>query len=87
MIVHIQEMREFVRQYKKDHPRCSECKCVFNYWILQFDHINPKNKLNNVSELVRRGCAIEIIKAEIEKCEIVCGNCHADREHRRGTNL
>jgi hypothetical protein len=33
--------------------------------------------------MVSRGRSIETIKAEVEKCEVVCFNCHMRREHKR----
>jgi hypothetical protein len=35
-----------------------------------------------VSDLVRRGSRARVLE-EIEKCELVCANCHAARTVRR----
>lgn len=48
---------------------------------MQFDHVDD-NKIENVSNLARRGSREEVL-AEIAKCELVCANCHADRTHYR----
>jgi hypothetical protein len=49
---------------------------------LTFDHVRGE-KLLDVSVMVGRGRSIETIKAEIEKCDVVCFNCHMRREHQR----
>lgn len=44
--------------------------------VLDFDHIDPKQKFKNVSTLVSEGYCLETIKKEIDKCQILCSNCH-----------
>lgn len=48
--------------------------------VLEFDHLRDKS--NNVSTLMHSGSTQKLI-AEIEKCEVVCANCHRRRTHRR----
>jgi hypothetical protein len=45
--------------------------------VLEFDHRSAKD--GNVLEMARRGCSLERLRAEIQKCEIRCGNCHRRR--------
>lgn len=47
------------------HPAC-----------LQFHHRDPSEKVANISDAINQGWSIERIKSEIEKCDIVCANCH-----------
>lgn len=47
---------------------------------LQFHHINQDEKEINVSYAVRSGWSMERIKLEIEKCVVLCANCHF-KEH------
>ncbi len=44
--------------------------------VLDFDHVNPKNKGFTISQGVRRGKNIEVLKKEIERCQVLCANCH-----------
>ena len=55
-----------------------KCKiCGFNHpAALDFHHINPKEKFKTVSDLKWSGCSHETFIAEIEKCDVLCSNCH-----------
>ena len=44
---------------------------------LQFDHIDPSEKLFNISEGYET--PIEELYAEIDKCIVLCANCHAHK--------
>ena len=71
-------VRNKVRQVKEETP-CADCKVNYPYFVMDFDHL--ENKQFNVSEYASRGWAT--IQKEIEKCEIVCANCHRARTHAR----
>jgi hypothetical protein len=49
--------------------------------VLEFDHLRDKRA--NVSSLVQNG-ELRRIRGEIEKCDVVCANCHRRRTARRG---
>lgn len=46
--------------------------------VLEFDHREPTEKSNEISRLVRYSKWETLLK-EIEKCDIVCANCHKIR--------
>jgi hypothetical protein len=51
------------------------------------DHINMYSKSGNVGEMMFSGCDIDVIKHEIDKCQLLCISCHAvvtHFEHRYG---
>lgn len=52
---------------------CKDCGNE-NPIVLQFDHIDPKEKSYNVSEMLNN--SLQMIQEEIDKCEIRCANCH-----------
>lgn len=47
--------------------------------ILEFDHREPEQKLHNISEMLSSALSWKRIQAEIDKCDIVCANCHRRR--------
>ena len=64
----------------KDRP-CTDCGIKFHYSIMEFDHIE-KEKIAAVSWLVNNKSWDTVLK-EIEKCELVCANCHRYRTWNR----
>ena len=46
---------------------------------LEFHHRDPSQKDRNVAAMMRDGCGKKKIQAEIEKCDVLCSNCH--RKH------
>lgn len=72
--------REFVRTLKENTP-CTDCGEKYPYYVLDFDHIGKKIK--EVNSMVKKKYSITRIRQEIEKCEIVCANCHRVRTHTR----
>jgi 5-methylcytosine-specific restriction endonuclease McrA len=47
-----------------------------DYRALEFDHIDPKTKTIGISKAVSDTWSWENILNEIEKCQILCANCH-----------
>ena len=66
----------------KNSP-CLDCKNSFPPECMDFDHTRGK-KLFEVTAVAKR--AKENILLEIEKCDLVCANCHRIRTHRRQQN-
>jgi len=64
----------------KENTGCKDCG-IKNHIILDFDHI--KDKKYNVSQMIRDGFSWKAITREIEKCEVVCANCHRIRTYNR----
>lgn len=62
---------------------CADCGYNASAYALQFDHVRGEKK-GNVSNLIRSDYAWSTIKKEIDKCEVVCANCHAIRTKSRG---
>lgn len=56
---------------------CADCGYAENPVALDFDHIDPSTKLFQVGRKVSN--SIESLLAEIDKCEVVCANCHRIR--------
>lgn len=62
---------------------CSDCHGTFPKHILEFDHINPENKVADIGILINKAVTIEVFIEELNKCEVLCSNCHKEREHKR----
>ena len=63
---------------------CADCGYNEHPAALQFDHIED-NKVGNVSTMAGSYGFHKILE-EIEKCEVVCANCHSVRTARRREN-
>lgn len=70
---------DMVDQNLASHP-CVDCGEV-NTVLLDFDHLRDKS--DDVASMIVNGAPWEAIAAEIEKCEVRCGNCHARRTARQ----
>ena len=73
-----QQGRQFIRRLK-DKP-CTDCGIKYPFWIMEFDHVRGEKRAS-LSKMSSYGT--KAIMEEIAKCELVCSNCHADREYRR----
>lgn len=47
--------------------------------VFHLDHLDPANKLENVSKLVWKGGSIAKLENEVSKCVVRCANCHMIR--------
>jgi hypothetical protein len=65
---------EFINNYKKD-KQCQYCKYNKYPQILQFHHLRDKRK--EIYKLKSHGYSIQTINKEINKCILLCPNCHA----------
>ena len=75
-----EKLAEEVRLLKS--KPCCDCGVQYAWWVMQFDHRDPAQKESYVSHLVRDYKRKKVFE-EIEKCDVVCANCHADRTYRR----
>ena len=56
---------------------CVDCGESYPDYVMQFDHRNPKEKEFGIGS--GNTIALEKIRCEAEKCDLVCANCHAER--------
>ena len=83
----VHKLRVFLWNYLKTHP-CVDCG-ENNPIVLQFDHLKPSDTSFSITQYVSdrtvKGLpktskrALEPLKKEIAKCEVVCANCHLIR--------
>ena len=67
----------------KDVP-CMDCHKRFPPEAMDFDHVRGE-KLYNVGLMT--AYAIRTIQAEIDKCDVVCSNCHRIRTYARNEGV
>lgn len=61
--------------------KCSRCGYNEYYGALDFHHLDPTKKDFNLSSHKLTQSAEEKIKAELEKCVLLCSNCHRLTHH------
>lgn len=69
----------FIKDHLLEHP-CVDCGNS-NIAVLEFDHL--RDKKYGISRMYRDGMAITRIQEEIDKCDVVCANCHRIRTYSR----
>ena len=78
-------LRRWVYDLKNNTP-CTDCGIQYPYYVTDFDHIEERGvKLNTISKLINMGSTIQV-KRELEKCDLVCANCHRIRTYNRRTD-
>ena len=57
-----------------------DCGQFYPGYVLDMDHVRgPKE--GNVATLANAAISLDRLQAEIEKCDVVCANCHRIRTH------
>lgn len=77
--------REKIQQYLRDYKTskgCADCGYNGHHVALQFHHIDGNEKEFNVCNAK----SIKQAKEEIEKCIVLCANCHAIRTYNKIQN-
>lgn len=74
------ELRSIIDE-KKSVP-CVDCRVQYSPWVMQFDHVRGE-KLFDIGNATSKVWSTSVLLDEIEKCEVVCSNCHAERTHAR----
>jgi hypothetical protein len=67
-------LAEKVNEFK--NGPCAICLKTYKPWQMDFDHLDPNDKYDKISNLVRRRCSLDKIKSEIFKCRLLCALCH-----------
>ena len=63
-------------EYKKELV-CSKCGDS-RWYVLDFHHVDPEQKLFNLGCALSDKYSIDSIKKEIDKCIVLCSNCHRE---------
>jgi hypothetical protein len=61
--------------------KCQNCGYNRCLGVLTFHHINPKTKTMNLTTKVMQTESWKKILEEVKQCELLCFNCHMEKEH------
>lgn len=75
-----QTKRLRVAKIKEASP-CADCEVNYPAAVMEFDHVRGE-KIGNVATMVSNGRPWDQIQKEINKCDLVCANCHRLRHLR-----
>ena len=76
------DQREFVSVLK--NLPCSDCGRKYPPYVMDFDHRDGNHKHGNIGSLVSQAYFTkEKLLKEIQKCDLVCANCHRTRTYKR----
>jgi len=67
----------------KQNSSCTKCG-EDRHWVLDFHHLDPNEKDIDVSSLVKTANKQRILD-EINKCVVLCSNCHRDLHYQQKT--
>ena len=86
--------RSYFREYLNNHrhsrkilainykggkcQRCGYDRCIA---ALEFHHRNPEDKKRGVDSRALSNCKWETAKKELDKCDLLCANCHREVEY------
>ena len=62
---------------------CTDCHNTYPVCCMDFDHKTGSTKVYNVGSMFAHHYSRELIEIEIDKCDLVCANCHRIRTQSR----
>lgn len=66
---------KYIKQIKKG-GRCLLCLIKDEKCKLTFHHRDPKKKKKEIQRIASSGLSLTRLKSEIEKCDLLCEECH-----------
>jgi 5-methylcytosine-specific restriction endonuclease McrA len=79
-------VRRIIREAKD--RECADCGVRYPFYVMDFDHRVAAEKRINIGRDAMRGrCSLDDLMKEIDKCDVLCANCHRARTHRRDLQL
>ena len=63
---------------------CADCGVQYPSYVMDLDHLEAKDeRFAGVCQMAHECKSGWQVSKEIEKCEVVCSNCHRERTHQR----
>lgn len=66
--------------------KCLRCGYDKSVKALQFHHRDPATKLTEIAKMIRDWMPWNLIQQELDKCDLLCANCHAEIEWNAAGN-
>jgi DNA-directed RNA polymerase subunit M/transcription elongation factor TFIIS len=81
--------RSEVRAWINDYKRTLRCgRCGFSHpAALQFHHTDSSTKKFEIGSAVGLLKTVKQVQEEIQKCEVICANCHMVHHYEERTQL
>ena len=74
----IKQLKLMAIEYKGG--KCEDCHIKAEFpSVYDFHHADPENKKSNIRALIRRRRSWVGIKEELDRCVLLCANCHRIR--------
>lgn len=73
-----EEMRAWIAEIKA--VPCMDCKQSYPSYVMDMDHRVPSEKVGDIGAMITKGSWSKL-KEEVDKCDIICANCHRERTH------
>ena len=74
-------IKEAIKKIK--NAPCTDCGNVFPPECMDFDHVRGVKKFSISTPSRMRGSTLLDLLEELDKCELVCANCHRIRTRKR----
>lgn len=78
-----QKRKAWLKELKEATP-CANCGENFPSYVMEYHHL--RDKILNVGYTISQNWIKRNIEAEIEKCVLLCANCHRILTHGGGPN-
>lgn len=76
------QKKQLVAEIKEEMP-CADCGEYYPHYVTDFDHRPDVVKVASVSSMLTMSFTWVDIEYEMDKCDLVCSNCHRIRTHTR----
>lgn len=70
--------RDWYQELKNKTP-CAKCGVRYPHYVMDFDHKDPSTKTMCIAKMM--GYSKKAILHEINKCELLCANCHREKTY------
>lgn len=90
----LQNLRDRVNKLGSDRKKeaieykggkCEDCGGVFHPCVYDFHHLDPSEKEFNLGNILKRK-DFSIVKKELDKCALLCSNCHRMRHYKENND-